>query len=99
MPLAASCSLYQSDNSRALAQPAFSALAAASSTTFCRVSSSPSQAALFTTTMFFGSQACTSYQYFMCSQILLSSPVEPEEIIESATPVAERKSTPLNSSN
>ena len=49
------------------AQPRVSASAPAFSTAAWVGLSSASNAALLTSTAFFGSQACVSYQYLMCS--------------------------------
>ena len=50
------------------AQPRVSASAPAFSTRLlASAASSASKAALLTSTAFFGSQACVSYQYFTCS--------------------------------
>ena len=39
-------------------------------------------------TAFFGSHACVSYQFLMCSYVFESKPVAPDDMYESMTPVA-----------
>ena len=65
MPLSASAFLYQSFFSSLILQPRSCASAAALSTAACVGLSSASNAALLTSTAFFGSQAWVSYQYLM----------------------------------
>ena len=67
MPFSVSAFMYQSFFSSLIFQPRASASAAALSTAACVGLSSASNAAWLTSTPFFGSQACVSYQYLMRS--------------------------------
>ena len=67
MPFCFSWSTYQAFFSCESFQPRVSASAAAFSTAACVALSSASNAFLLTMIAFFGSHACVSYQFLMCS--------------------------------
>ena len=72
MPLSFNCATYQPFFSSDSFQPRVSASAAALSTAACVGLSSASNALALTMTAFFGSHACVSYQFLMCSYVFES---------------------------